>query len=169
LAAAFILSGCSSDQDIQQWMDQQRQAAVPRVTPIAKPVPFTPAAYTQSAATDPFQLERLTKVLRAQNSGGDALLQAELRRRREPLEAFPLDSMAMVGSIDKKGQQVGLIKANNLLYQVRPGNYLGQDYGKVIKITEGAIELREIIQDPSGEWVERNTTLQLQQSQEKSR
>jgi type IV pilus assembly protein PilP len=166
----LVLSGCSSrHQDIQQWMDQQRQAAVPRVMPITKPVPFIPVAYTQSAQPDPFTMDRLTRALKAQNSGNDILLQAELKRSKEPLEAFPLDSMTMVGSIDKNHQQVALIKVNNLIYQVRVGNYLGQDYGKVTKIAEDALELREIVQNSSGEWVERNATIQLQQSQEKSR
>jgi type IV pilus assembly protein PilP len=165
-----ILNGCSSKyQDIQQWMSQQRQAVTPRVVPIAKPVPFVPAAYTESAGVDPFQADRLTRVLKEQNSGNDALLRAEINRRKEPLEAFPLDTMTMVGSLNKNGEQVALIKTNNLIYQIRIGNYLGQDYGKVIKITEDAIELREIVQDSSGEWIERNTTLQLQQSQEKTR
>jgi type IV pilus assembly protein PilP len=167
LMTLIVLGGCSPEQDIQQWMNQQRQAAVPRVAPIIKPVPFVPVTYTQSTAPDPFETDRLTKVLKAQNAGSDALLQAELSRRREPLEAFPLDTMTMVGTLDKKGQQVALIKANNLLYQIRLGNYLGQDYGRVTKITENAIELREIVQDSSGQWIERNTTLQLQQSQEK--
>jgi len=168
LAALIILSGCSSKQDIQQWLDRQREIVVPRITPLAKPVPFVPAAYAQSTAPDPFESDRLTKALRAQNAGNDTLLQAELNRRKEPLEAFALDAIAMIGSIDKKGRQIALIRANDLIYQVRLGDYLGQNYGKVTKITEGAIELREIVQDPSGEWIERNTTLELRQSQEKS-
>ena len=169
-AVFVVISGCSSrHQDIQQWMTQQRQLAVPRVTPVAKPVAFIPAIYTQTKAPDPFSMDRLTKVLKADKSGSDALLQAELNRRKEPLEAFPLDAISMVGSIDKRNQQVALVKVNNLIYQVRVGNYLGQNYGKVIKITEGAVELREIVQDSSGEWIERNTGIQLQQSQEKSR
>jgi type IV pilus assembly protein PilP len=167
----IVLGGCSSGyEDIQQWMKQQQQAATLRVAPIAKPVPFVPALYTQSAAPDPFDVDRLTKLLKAQNAGNDALCQAELNRRREPLEGFPLDTMTMVGSLEhQKGQRVALIRANDLLYQIRLGNHLGQDFGKVTKITESAIDLREIVQNPAGECVERNTTMQLQQSQEKSR
>jgi type IV pilus assembly protein PilP len=166
--ALAVLGGCSSKhQDIQQWMSQQRQITTPRVTPIAKPVPFVPVAYTQSAIPDPFEIDRLTRVLKAENPGSDALLQAELNRRKEPLEAVPRDAMNMIGSIDKHGQQVALVKANNLIYQIRVGNYLGQDYGKVTQITENTIELREIIQNSTGEWVERKAAMQLQQSQEK--
>ncbi|MDR0479699.1 MAG: pilus assembly protein PilP [Burkholderiaceae bacterium] len=172
VVALFLcfLAGCSSrHQDIQQWMDQQQRATSHRVAPIPEPTPFVPAAYTQAQAVDPFGMDRLTQALRSQKSGNDALLQVELNRRKEPLEAFTLGSMAMVGSIKQKGREVALIKANNLIYQIQVGNYLGQDYGKVIKITENQIDLREIVQDGSGEWIERNATLQLQESQGKSR
>jgi type IV pilus assembly protein PilP len=164
------LTGCSSGhQDIQQWMDQERQKAPPHVTPIPRPIPFVPASYghVQSTTPNPFGTERLSNVLKAQNASDNALLLAEQNRRREPLEAFPLDAMAMVGSIDKNGRQVALIKANNLIYQVRVGNHLGQDYGKVIRIMEDSLELREVVQDSSGAWIERNTAVQLKESQGK--
>ena len=87
----------------------------------------------------------------------------ELARRKEPLEAFPLDSMSVVGSIIRAGQPVALIKVDNLLYQVKLGNYLGQNYGRVMKINESEITLREIVQDAVGEWIERIATLELQE------
>jgi len=87
----------------------------------------------------------------------------ELARRKEPLEAFPLDSMALVGSLVRAGQPVALVKVDSLLYQVRPGNYLGQNYGRVTKINETEVTLREIVQDAVGEWIERTATLQLQE------
>jgi type IV pilus assembly protein PilP len=163
----ILLAGCSDHEDIKRWMDEQRQASAPKIQPIKAPTPFVPAAYTTAGMPDPFGIDRLTQALRAQNAGNDALLRIEQKRRKEPLEAVGLDNITMVGSIDRKGQQVALIKANNLIYQVRVGNYMGQDYGKITKITENTIELREVVQDGTGAWVEHNTTLQLQESQEK--
>ena len=87
----------------------------------------------------------------------------ELDRRKEPLEAFPLDAMTMVGSLNRSGQLVALVKVDSLLHQVRVGNHLGQNYGRVNKISENEVVLREIVQDAAGEWIERNTTLQLQE------
>ena len=55
------------------------------------------------------------------------------------------------------------MKVDSLLYQVRPGNYLGQNYGRVTKINETEVTLREIVQDAVGEWIERTATLQLQE------
>jgi type IV pilus assembly protein PilP len=86
-----------------------------------------------------------------------------MARRKEPLEAYPLDTMSMVGSLDKKGVPAALLKVDKLLYQVRVGNYLGQNYGKITKITENAVHLREIVQDATGDWVERTTSLELQE------
>ena len=91
------------------------------------------------------------------------MIAPELARRKEPLESFPLDAMAMVGSLARQGQPVALVRVDNLLYQVRPGNYLGQNYGKVTKVGETQVELREIVQDAAGEWIERMATLQLQE------
>jgi type IV pilus assembly protein PilP len=58
---------------------------------------------------------------------------------------------------------VALVKVDNLLYQVKPGNYLGQNYGKIVKVSETEVTLREIVQDATGEWTERTATLQLQE------
>ncbi len=169
LAAVALLGACSSsdDEEIQKWMQEQRAATKPQVKPIPEPKRFTPENYTQEAAVDPFSAQKLTQALKrdSQQAGtaSAALLAPELNRRKEPLEAYPLDSMMMVGSLVKQGQPVALIKVDNLLYQVKPGNYLGQNYGRITKITETEVVLRELVQDATGEWVERNSTLQLQE------
>nr|WP_315490428.1 pilus assembly protein PilP [uncultured Rhodoferax sp.] len=165
---AFVLSGCglSKDEDIRQWMADERNQTRPKVEPIPAPKQFKPEAYTNAAATEPFSKEKLTQALKrdsAQAVANGALVAPELARRKEPLEAFPLDSMGLVGSIVKEGQPVALVKVDNLLYQVKQGNYLGQNFGKVVKISETEVTLREIVQDAVGEWIERVATLQLQE------
>ena len=67
----------------------------------------------------------------------------------------------MVGSLVRNGSTVALVKVDNLIYQVRPGNHLGQNYGLITKVTETGISLREIVQDAAGEWIERTAALQL--------
>jgi type IV pilus assembly protein PilP len=71
--------------------------------------------------------------------------------------------MKMVGSLIKEGHPVALLRVDNLLYQVKPGNYLGLNYGKIVKVSETEVVLREIVQDAAGEWTERTATLQLQE------
>lgn len=166
---ASVLAGCGfSDHDeLRGWMRQQRASSKPKVTPIPEPKQFTPQAYTQEALVPPFSNQKLTVALQrdSQQAGTQsaALLAPELNRRKEPLEAFPLDAMAMVGSLTKQGQPVALIKVDNLLYQVKPGNYLGQNYGRITRVAEAEVVLRELVQDAAGEWIERNATLQLQE------
>ena len=168
LAAAVLVAGCGSSgqEEVQKWMKDQRANTKPHVTPIPEPKKFTPQAYTQEGATDPFSNVKLTQALKresAQSTSNAALVAPELARRKEPLEAYPLDTMKMVGSLIKEGQPVALLRVDNLLYQVKPGNYLGQNYGKIVKVSETEITLREIVQDAAGEWTERQATLQLQE------
>ncbi|GGH51652.1 fimbrial protein [Comamonas phosphati] len=168
MAGCLLLSGClSSDEDeLRTWMAQERANAKPQVTPLEEPKPFKPQAYMAGNGMDPFSPLKLIQVLRresAQSSGNTSLIAPELNRRKEPLEAEPLDAMTMVGSLDKKGVPTALIKVGNLLYQVRAGNYLGQNYGKVIRISENSVQLREIVQDGGGDWIERTSTLELQE------
>ena len=87
----------------------------------------------------------------------------ELARRKQALEAFPLDAMTLVGSLVQAGKPVALVRVNNLLYQVRTGDYLGQNFGRVTNINETEVALREIVQDAVGEWIERTAALQLQE------
>ncbi|MCC2676012.1 MAG: pilP [Ramlibacter sp.] len=169
IAMAGVLSACdgSDQEEIQKWMAEQRANTKPQVTPIPEPKKFAPQAYTQEASVEPFSNQKLTQALRrdSQQSGtaSAALLAPELARRKEPLESYPLDSMAMVGSLQKQGQPVALIRVDKLLYQVKSGNYLGQNYGRVTKIGETEVVLRELVQDAAGEWIERTATLQLQE------
>lgn len=168
MSFGVILLGCGSsgEDDIRKWMVEERNQTRPKVEPIAAPKQFKPEAYTNATAVDPFSKEKLTQALRRdsnQVAANGALVAPELARRKEPLEAFPLDAMSVVGSIYKAGQPVALVKVDNLLYQVKLGSYLGQNFGKVIKISETEVTLREIVQDAVGEWIERVATLQLQE------
>jgi type IV pilus assembly protein PilP len=169
LAATAALAACtgSDDEEINKWMQEQRAATKPQVQPIPEPKKFTPEVYSQEAAVEPFSNLKLTQALKRESqqagTASAALLTPELNRRKEPLEAYPLDAMVMVGSLTKQGQPVALVKVDNLLYQVRPGNYLGQNYGRITKVGENEVVLRELVQDAAGEWVERVATLQLQE------
>jgi type IV pilus assembly protein PilP len=167
-STALLLVGCGSSgqQELQEWMTQQRAQTKPKIQPVAEPKKFTPQAYTQDGTTDPFSIQKLTQALKrdsSQSNSNVALVAPELSRRKEPLESFPLDAMKMVGSLQKEGRPVALVRVDNLLYQVRPGNYLGQNFGRIMKVGETEVVLREIVQDAAGEWIERAATLQLQE------
>lgn len=166
--ASLLLAGCGSsgEDDLRQWMSELRSTTKPRVSPLTEPKQFFPQAYSSESGVEPFNSLKLTQALRrdsTQLASNAALIAPEMARRKEPLEAYPLDVMAMVGSLGKTGVPTALLKVDNLLYQVRVGNYLGQNYGRITLINESSIQLREIVQDATGDWVERTATLDLQE------
>lgn len=171
LMGVLMLSGCGSgDEDgLRQWMVDLRATTKPRVTPLTEPKQFLPQDYTGDGKMEPFNPLKLTQALRRESSetvANASLIAPEMARRKEPLEAYPLDTVKMVGSLNKTGVPTALVSVDKLLYQIRAGNYLGQNYGKIIGISETNIRLREIVQDSTGDWVERMTTLDLQEGNE---
>jgi type IV pilus assembly protein PilP len=166
LASVLVLTltGCGGEQEeLSQWMEQQKREVKPNVQPISPPKKFVPQPYIALNGVEPFSAQKLTVALKQEAKQPNSLLAAEINRRKEPLEAYPLDSMRMVGSVTKTGRPYALLKVDNLLYQVKSGDYLGQNYGKITKISETDVSLREIVQDAAGEWIERVSTLQLQE------
>ena len=168
LGAVCMFAGCtSSGQDeLREWMQAERSSIRPQVKPIPEPTKFVPQGYLGERLLEPFSNEKLAGILRGSEAAPattSALVAPELSRRKQPLEAYPLDAMSMVGSLSRQGQLVALVKVDNLLYQVRPGQYLGQNFGRIVKISETELVLREIVQDAVGEWIERPAALQLQE------
>jgi type IV pilus assembly protein PilP len=158
------LAACSSDlEELQQWTEAKRREAKPNVPKLQPPKKFDPEPYTSAQAVDPFSNQKLTVALKQEARQLNPLLASELNRRKEPLEAYPLDNMTMVGSFTKASQPYALLRVDNLLYQVKVGDYLGQNYGRITRIGETEISLREVVQDAAGEWTERMSSLQLQE------
>ena len=161
------LTACAtSHEDLQQWMAEQRRQTVPKVTPLTEPTRYVPLAYVGGTAADAFGSDRLTQVLRRETgplSVSASLVAPELNRRKEPLEAFPLDALDMVGSIAKGGGLVALVMApDKVTYRVRPGVYMGQSDGRVTGVFEDRIELIELVPDGAGGWLERPASIALE-------
>lgn len=162
--AALMLAGCGSDiEELRQWMEQQRKETKPSVTPLLPPKKFLPQPYEAGSSVDPFSAQKLSVAIKQEAAQPNSLLTAEINRRKEPLEAYPLDNMNMVGSLTRDKQRYALLRVDSLLYQVKAGDYLGQNFGRITKISETEITLREVVQDAAGEWIERTSTLQLQE------
>lgn len=164
LTGLALLAGCSADHDeLRGWMEQQRREAKPNVPPLQPPKRFDPQPYTAAQAVEPFSTQKLSVALKQEARQPNSLLASELNRRKEPLESYPVDSMSMVGSVNREGQPFALLRVDNLLYQVKVGDHLGQNYGLITKIAETEIVLRELVMDAGGEMIERPATLQLQE------
>lgn len=172
LAALLLLTGvagCTSDgqDDLRGWMQQLRSTTKPRAMQLTEPKQFVPSDYQVEGSADPFNPQKLTQALRRETSQSVAnvsLIGPELARRKQPLEGYPLDVIRMVGSLNKEGEPTALVSVDKLLYQVRVGNYLGQNYGKIMAINETSMDLREVVQDSSGDWIERPTKIELREA-----
>lgn len=164
----MMLTACESGhQDLQTWMDQTRQSTPAVVEKVAEPKQFEPFRYRTVGEVDPFNQSKLKVLMAAAATAPASMgngLQPDLKRRREALEAFPLDALQMVGNLRLGGSHVALLKVDSQLHQVRVGNHIGQNFGRVLKITESGVAVREIVQDAAGDWVERVTELRLQES-----
>jgi type IV pilus assembly protein PilP len=160
----ILLGGCTADHDeLRQWMEQQRREITPSVTVLQAPKKFDPEPYSQTEAVEPFSSQKLSVALKQDARAPSSLLARQLNRRKEPLEAFPLDSMSMVGSVTKQGLPHALLRVDALLYQVKVGDHIGQNYGQITRISETEVTLQETVEDAAGEWIQRPATLQLQE------
>lgn len=169
MVCALFLSACSesSEGGLQSWMLEQRNSLKPMSEPVVAPKKFNPQIYAQEGKVDPFGSQKLIAGLRSDYANpvsNSSLIAPELSRRKQALEAYPLDVMSYVGSLQKGLKKSALLRVDRLIYQVEPGAYLGQSYGKILEITESEIVLREISQDAAGEWIERQATLKLQEA-----
>ncbi len=160
------LSGCGDGgiQDVSQWMKEIRQQTRVSIKPLSEPKKFTPFAYDAKGREDPYSPNKLAVAL-AKSKKDTGSIRPDLDRRREALESYPLDNLRMVGTLEKPGLTFALLQADKSVFQVKVGNYIGQNLGMITKITDTEVELKEIVQDASGEWVEREAKLELQETQ----
>lgn len=161
---ALALAACGGDehQDLKQWMAEASQGMRGRVQPIPEIKPFPVVSYDAGDLLDPFSPSKAMPEKRASGGG----IQPDFDRPREPLEAYPLESLRMVGVVSKSKTLYALIQVDNMIHQIRTGNHLGQNFGVVSSITEAQVNVKELVQDPSGQtadWVERLAALQLQE------
>ena len=166
-AGALMLSAlgaCTADNDeLIQWMEQQHKEIKPSIAPIFPPKKFDPQAYLGVTGVEPFGSQKLIPVGGPANGKGSALLVAAKAHATQELESYPLDSMSMVGSLQQGGKAHALIMVESRLHDVKVGDWIGQNYGQITAITDSQITLRETVQDPTGEWIERTSTLQIQE------
>lgn len=167
MAGVLLLStlgACSADNDeLIQWMEQQHKEIKPSIAPIYPPKKFDPQAYLGATGVEPFGSQKLIAVGGPGTAQSSALLAAAKAHATQELESYPLDSMTMVGSLQQGGKAHALLMVDNRLHDVKVGDWIGQNYGQITAITDSQITLRETVQDPTGEWIERTSTLQIQE------
>lgn len=152
-----ILVGCGEGySDLRQFVRDSEKSVTRKIDPLPQVKPFAPFAYEGFDLPDPFKPRKL--AIKQENAGANA---PDLNRRKEPLEAFPLEQIKMVGTLYQNGVMFALVRADRTLYRVRKGNYLGQNFGLIVDISDSEIKLKEIVQDTAGDWTERESILPL--------
>ncbi|MFM7850291.1 MAG: pilus assembly protein PilP [Rubrivivax sp.] len=160
LSTALGLAACSPSVDeLQAWTDEERRNVKLGVPPLPAPTRFYPEPYQAHRGADPFDFRKVWFAIVNASAQGSPRLLRELRRQRQPLETFPIEQITMVGALMQRSRSVGLVSVGGVLYQVQPGDYMGQNNGRVLKIAESRIELSEVVQDASGRWTERAAVL----------
>lgn len=157
-----LLAGCGgqSHQDLRNWMAEQGKGVRGKLDPLPQIKPYEPFAYNDFDLPDPFKPRKIEPV----KGESTSKLAPDLNRRREPLEAYPLESLSMVGTLARDKTMYALVRTPEKdIYQVRSGNFMGQNFGVVTGISDTEIKLKELVQDSAGDWTERSSTLQLQQ------
>ncbi|WP_034619280.1 MULTISPECIES: pilus assembly protein PilP [Chitinibacter] len=161
-----LLSGCFSEEnaDLKVWMQEQTEGLRGRVEPLPEVKPYQPFAYEAFSLPDPFRPSKMELAKKA-GTGGIA---PNTNRPKEVLENYDLEKLRMVGTLQQGKTIQALVKApDGNLYRVKTGSYMGQDFGMVTKVTETEITLKEIVEDSGGDWVERTTTLGLDDAEQK--
>jgi type IV pilus assembly protein PilP len=163
-----LLAGCGGgdEAELRAWMDDTRKTMRPTTQPVPEPKQFSPYVYEGKALIDPFDSQKMVLAVARQSQAraSSSAIKPDLDRRREVLEGYPLDQLRMVGTMRQKGDNAALIDAAGQTFMVKVGNYIGQNFGLVMKISETEVELKEIVQDAAGEWVERPSKLELQEA-----
>ncbi len=167
LLLGFMLAACSEEfQDIKDFIKESDKGLRGRVEPLPEVKPYEPFLYNAFDLPDPFK-PRKTEVAKG---AGDSKLQPDLNRRKEALEAYPLENLRMVGTLEQRKVIYALIKSpDNNLYRVKTGNYMGQNFGLITDVSESALKLKELVQDGVGDWAERESNLQLLDEQERKK
>ena len=166
LASLLMLAACGDNgvSELKEWMDQVKKETQVKVNPLQEPKVFVPVSYESGSLIDPFDSVKLLAVFARIKAANDNGLKPDFDRPKEALEGFPLEAMKMVGTFDNKKKLQGLIQVGKLIYPATVGSYVGQNFGKVISVSESRIDLVETVQDATGEWTERKASLELQEA-----
>ena len=154
------LASCGGEQysDLRQFVKESDNLPRSPLPALPDVKPYEPFAYDAYDLVDPFKSRKIEPPKKTAGGG----LEPDLTRRKEPLEAYPLENLRMVGTLQQNKANYALVKSpDNNLFRVKPGNYIGQNFGLITAISESTIKLKEIVQDSGGDWAERESTIML--------
>jgi type IV pilus assembly protein PilP len=161
VGAMLALGACGNGEmdDLHAYIATVKARQHGPIEPLPEFAPYETFTYKAHNLRDPFLPFLRPAVARGGDPNG---LRPDINRPREALEEFPLDALRMVGILERQGERWALVRApNGTIHRVKPGNHLGQNFGRVLAVRDNQIEVREIISDGLGGWIERGAALAL--------
>ena len=165
LSVSLLLAACGGEQygDLKEELNALTKDMRGAVAPLPVVKPYEPVPYLGAELQDPFGPAKIELVTRGAGTSASKIRPDE-SRPKEPLEAFAMESLKMVGTLQQGKEFFALIRADVSLYRIKAGNYLGQNFGLVTAVSENEVKVRELVQDASGDWAERLGAIQLQET-----
>lgn len=163
LAIPFVLAACGSDkfEDLQDYIKQVQARPGAGIPPLPDVKPHERFVYDDQHLRDPFK--PAAKAVAA-NTNSNSKLRPNISRNREALEQFALDTLKMVGSLNRGPDKWAIVKTTEgTIYKVKVGNHIGKNFGEITRITDKQVEITEIVSDGLGGWLERKATLKISQ------
>ena len=158
------LLACSSDPtaDLEDYVAQVKSQQTSRIDPLPEFKPYESFAYQAADLREPFTEPTFSHPQAATTQISNNGVKPDFDRPTEPLEEFPLDSLRMVGTLEQNEHNWALINdTDGTIHRVQPGNYAGQNHGKITRVTEFEVELTEIVPDGIGGWLERQASIAI--------
>lgn len=162
-ALTLALTGCGGDMsDLERFIVETKGKHQGRVDPLPEFPPYETYSYTADISRDPFRPQTAQSELAAAAPSEYSGPRPEATRRREPLESYPIDSLKMVGLLQQSSQTWGLVRdPDGTIHRVQPGNYAGQNHGKIVVVNESKIDIVELVPDGLSGWITREAQLAM--------
>ena len=159
LGLITLLAGCSTEpnEDLKHWVHESEQQVSQKIEPLPEVAPYQAFTYAADDLFEPFKPRK--SIDQQKKDGVDK--GPDLNRRKELLESYPLGQLKFVGTLEKAKIHYALIRADQTVHRVKEGNFLGQNFGRIVGINETEVTLKESIQDSEGDWKENEAALQL--------
>lgn len=158
-----VLNGCADKDpsDLRGFVAEIKARPKTQIEPLPEIKLVEPFLFKPNGLRDPFKPNEKIDLAETAGAAVGLGVKPDTTRRKEELEAYPLDSLRMVGTVKKDGIWALIKAVDKTVHRVQVGNYLGKNHGKIIRIVEDKIEMMEIVADKPGTWREQQTSLAL--------
>lgn len=164
--ASLVACSGGDHQNLKEWIAENSKNLRGSVKKLPEVAQYQPITYDVDSLLDPFKSSKIDpdgKNRQGTGKGGEYQPDFEARELRNSLlEKYPLESLKMIGTLNINNRPMAVIQVEDMVKQIKVGEYAGLDFGMVTKISDQEVELHELVQDSAGEWSERLSTLYLQ-------